>query len=66
MTQKGLHTWDIIHQYHRCPNCGYIIESRDDYKYLLGKYEKDLECDRCHHQFTLTKHAKPVLGPLLG
>lgn len=66
MTQKGLHTWDIVHHYHRCPKCGYIIESREDYQYRLGSYQKDLQCPRCHHRFTLTKQRKPTFGPLIG
>ena len=66
MAQKGEHTWDLILQYHRCPKCGYIIESRQDYEYHLGKYQKDLECSRCHNRFTLTKQTKPTFGPLFG
>lgn len=66
MPQKGNHTWDLIVQYHRCPKCGLIIESRNDYEYRLGKYEKDLECPRCKHLFTETKQRKPSFGPLIG
>ncbi len=66
MTQKGTHTWDLILQYHRCPKCGYIIESREDYLYRLGKYVKDVECSQCHEQFSLIKPVKPHFGPLLG
>lgn len=58
------HNWDIVIQYHRCPKCGYIIESREDYIYRMGKYVKDLECSRCHHHFTLTKTSRPTFGPL--
>lgn len=66
MTQKGEHTWDLIVHYHRCPKCGNIIESREDYQYRLGVYYKDLECNRCHEQFTTTKKVKPTFGPLIG
>lgn len=66
MRQIGIHTWEIIIQYHRCPKCGNIIESREDYENRLGKFEKDLKCERCRHQFTITKPMKPALGPLLG
>lgn len=66
MSQKGTHTWDLILQYHQCPKCGYIIESRKGYDYRLGKYQKDLECERCHHIFTVTKNTKPTFGPLIG
>lgn len=66
MTQKGEHTWDLIQQFHRCPKCGFIFESRQDYDYRNMKYEKDLECPRCHLQFMVTKAVKPKLGSLLG
>ncbi|MBA3957838.1 MAG: hypothetical protein H0X51_05525 [Parachlamydiaceae bacterium] len=66
MTQKGTHTWDLVVHYHKCPECGYIIESRQDYHYQLGKYIKELECSRCHKHFTVQKPSKPRFGPLLG
>lgn len=66
MTQKGTHTWDLVIDYHRCPKCGNIIESRDIYEYILGKYQKEIECDRCHHKFLVFKHTKPSFGPLIG
>lgn len=66
MTQKGSHTWDLILQYHRCPRCGYIIESRVDFNYRLGSWIKDLECTRCQYHFTETKARKPSFGPLIG
>lgn len=66
MTQKGTHTWDLYVAYHRCPHCGYIMESRENFKYRLRKYTKDLECPRCHYLFTLIKPSSPSLGPLIG
>lgn len=66
MTQKGLHTWDLILQYHRCPKCGFIIESRDDFKYRLGKWLKAVHCERCGFSFELSKARKPSFGPLIG
>jgi hypothetical protein len=66
MTQKGEHTWDLIYHYHRCPKCGFIIESREDFHYQLGGWTKDLQCDRCHENFTVTKSRKPSFGPLIG
>lgn len=66
MTQKGEHTWDLAIRYHRCPACGYIIESRDDYHYRLGKYEKALTCPKCAHQFIEVKKTEQKLGPLIG
>lgn len=66
MTQKGIHTWDLIVHYHRCPKCGYIIESRKDYLYYQGEYQKQLECGRCHESFSVIKKSKPSFGPLIG
>ncbi len=66
MSQLGEHTWTLVISYHRCSACGFILESRQDYEYRFGKYQKDLECDRCHHRFTLTKAAKPRFGPFIG
>lgn len=66
MSQRGTHTWDLIIHYHRCPACGYIIESRQDYQYRFGKYQKDIICRRCQSSFTLTKPVRPHFGPLIG
>lgn len=66
MTQKGTHTWDLTLDYHRCPQCGFIIESRDSYQYRLGAWIKDLQCERCGHTFSLQKDRKPSFGPLFG
>lgn len=66
MTQKGNHTWDLIIQYHCCPACGYITESRDDYTYRLGDYYKDVVCGRCGKHFELRKRAHKTVGPLFG
>jgi uncharacterized C2H2 Zn-finger protein len=66
MSQRGTHTWDLVIEYIRCPECGFIIENREKYQYRLGKYQKDLECPRCHHRFTITKNVKPKFGPLIG
>lgn len=66
MTQKGSHTWDLYLRYHRCPKCGYIIESRNDFENRFGKYVKELICNRCHQRFTLTKQEKPTFAPLIG
>lgn len=66
MTQKGAHTWDIYLHYHRCPKCGYIIESREDFQNRFGKFVKELICNRCHHHFSLTKSEKPAFGPFTG
>ena len=66
MGQKGEHTWDLILDYHRCPQCGFIIENRVDFEYRDGEYRKELSCDRCLHLFVVTKIMKPSFGPLIG
>lgn len=66
MTQKGLHTWDLILQYHRCPKCGYVIESRNDFTFHKNRGVKEVTCSRCNHAFELTKERKSTFGPLLG
>lgn len=66
MTQKGTHTWDIVIQYHRCPSCGFITESREDYHYQMGKWLKQVECGRCGAITTYEQKLKPKFGPLIG
>lgn len=66
MNRSGTHTWNLYTRYHACPECGFIIESRQDFEQRLTTYEKDLECPRCHHEFTLLKKTKPTFGPLTG
>ncbi len=63
MIQRGDHTWELYIGYHRCPKCGFILESREDYRYSNGKYEKQLDCPRCNDHYTSIKSYK---GPLLG
>lgn len=64
--EKGAHTWDIYIHYHRCPSCGFIIESRNPYQYRQGKYYKDLTCPRCRHAFTDYSEKEPSIGPIFG
>jgi hypothetical protein len=66
MTQKGGHTWDLVIHYHCCPSCGNIIESRQDFEYLLGEWIKEIICEKCDHAFKLTKKRRPAFGPLIG
>ena len=66
MSQKGTHTWDLILQYHRCPQCGFINENRQEFKYVMGKYLKEASCQRCGHEWILTKPVHPSFGPLIG
>jgi hypothetical protein len=62
----GSHTWEIVHDYTRCASCGFVFEDRQPYRYLFGKYVKDVECPRCHHSFEKEKVHTPKFGPLLG
>lgn len=58
MTQKGNHTWDIILDYHLCPNCKRIVENRQDYMLSSGQYVKEIKCPYCDHQFSCFKEKK--------
>lgn len=67
LRQSGDHTWELTIHYHRCPKCGWIIESRQDYEQGFdGIYRKELTCDRCQANFVQEKHLPPKFGPLLG
>lgn len=66
MTQKGSHTWDLYVRYHRCPKCGFILESRQDFENRFGKHVKDLSCPRCNFRFTLYRQERPTFGPFTG
>lgn len=66
MEQNGSHTWDTVIQYHLCPSCKRIIESRQDYIYRLGKYIKEVECPFCKNEFTLLQQRKVRPAPLFG
>ena len=43
MSQKGQHTWDLVLQYHRCPRCGWIIESQEDFQYFFSEHSDVLQ-----------------------
>jgi uncharacterized C2H2 Zn-finger protein len=66
MTQRGIHTWDLIVHYHLCPKCGKIIESREDYRYQKGAWTKQLRCPKCSTLFIARKQQPLRFGPLLG
>lgn len=55
MNKGGNHTWEIIIDYHKCPACGLIIESRQRFNRKSGKWVKELNCSRCNHQFSIEK-----------
>ncbi|MFA6915643.1 MAG: hypothetical protein WC222_04545 [Parachlamydiales bacterium] len=54
---KGNHTWDLYVRYVRCPQCGYILESR--------QRTADFTCPRCNSLFKDEKRKKQTFGPLL-
>jgi len=64
MSRKGTHTCDIVVDYHRCPECGYINENREKFRYQLGEYLKDVVCCRCGCEFVLKRERKPKFGPI--
>lgn len=66
MRQRGTHTFEIYLRYHRCPACGYILESREDFHDELGHRVKDLVCPRCSHAYRIEKSGGGPIGPLFG
>jgi hypothetical protein len=62
--KNGTHTYDIVIDYHKCEKCGNIIESRKGYVYQLGKYIKEVQCDRCSHTMTLERPHPVSFAPL--
>lgn len=66
MTQKGTHTWDMVVSYHKCPECGYIVENQDVWKVEKDHYEKPIVCPRCKHSFVAIKPRKKGFGPFFG
>ena len=66
MTQKGEHTWDLVIDYQRCPQCGFINEDRQELQYQLGSWIKEVVCTRCQHAFIIKDNRKQTFGPLIG
>ena len=64
--QKKIHTWEIILEYIKCPNCGSIIEDRQMYKDFFGKPYKEMHCSRCQHKWIIEKKKGSRFGPLFG
>ncbi len=56
---KATHTFDIVIHYYSCPKCGYIGENRKNFIYRFGVLQKELECERCRHQFIITQLIYP-------
>lgn len=55
MKSTDNHTWNIFIAYHRCPECGYITESRNGYELVDGKEQKEIACERCSHAYTVIR-----------
>ncbi len=66
MTQKGTHTWDIVISYHRCPECGYIFENRDNWQAMKKISQKNLQCPRCKKEFIDKKPLRNNSLPFFG
>jgi len=66
MTQKGVHTWDLVLHYHCCPHCKKIFESREDYQHQAGRNLKNVICPRCHDSFKVIKRTKKSFAPIFG
>lgn len=60
------HTWPLYVAYHSCPQCGKIIESRDDFAEKDDCKSKNLQCPRCAHTYTVIKPGRSTRGPLFG
>lgn len=63
--QIGDHTWKVQVAYHKCPECGYIVENRTDYQDHLGIKKKDIVCPKCHTHYFVYKKGSKALGPLI-
>lgn len=58
MVQKGSHTWELVWQYHLCPHCQHIIESRCDYTLNNNQLVKEITCPYCYQNFIEEKPLK--------
>jgi DNA-directed RNA polymerase subunit RPC12/RpoP len=63
---QGDHNWPLTLEYHLCPQCGAILESREAFRYQMGEWIKKLACERCGHKFAVKQKRKPKFGPLTG
>ena len=60
------HTWDLYQEYHACPECGYVLLSRERPTYNNLKLKKPLTCPRCKHAWVETKPYKGPIGPIFN
>lgn len=60
------HTWDLYLHYHRCPECGFILESRERPVYRNGQLEKPLDCPRCQNHWMEKRPYNGPIAPLFG
>jgi hypothetical protein len=56
---KNPWTCKIIIHYHRCPSCGFIQESREDFHIQNNHLQKKIQCIRCGENFIIVKEKKP-------
>lgn len=66
MSKGGDHTWDLYVHYHRCPQCGYIIENRKRGEQVGHDVVIQLTCPRCNHAFTEKVASKASTLSFLG
>jgi uncharacterized C2H2 Zn-finger protein len=64
--REGSHTWDLVTDYHQCPECGTIIENRERYEKRFGGKELDIHCSHCDAAFKAVKKERITFGPLTG
>lgn len=60
------HTYPLHLSYRKCPHCQHIIECRQDFRYQMGRYEREITCPKCKKTFIDIKKGDEPLGPLFG
>lgn len=61
--QLDNHTCTMTWEYHECPKCHKITESRTEYKRCdSGVYRKKVSCKKCKETFEVEKKLPPMLG----
>ncbi|MDA8773509.1 hypothetical protein N9N03_00050 [Chlamydiia bacterium] len=54
--------WPLTYDYHQCDQCGYIIETRFQYRERGEEYSKDVHCERCGHINLVEKSNNQMFG----
>ncbi len=61
--QQNNHTHPLTWHYHRCPTCGFVQESRQDYrKQDGGLWTKKVHCQRCNEHYQEKHTMAPIVG----